>query len=564
MSITVKDMIERTIEQFRAGDLPQKIAVCLVKCPDVPSSHWSINNQILQMVQGTSDSRTYEGWRSVGRYPRRGSHYDVFILKPYDKTFTKKELVKNEQTGELEEVEQEHKIIRFVLDGRFSLSQTDGKPLPTYQPKTVPPFRDVLKLWNIKLDYANMVGAYAHTNGKDNITTATEDPQTVIHELMHIADARALKTEGKALKGGQDQEQEIVAELGACTLAEMFGLKTNKGFSFEYIEHYSRANKNREKVARECIRVLNRVQKAITVILEAQQQTETTVIKPDMPPKMPDSEPVKVPEITKVPEPKPFDPIIPEQVKPMIEMPTQETVYNLCSECGVLTDHKNKKGFCTACERLSEKETVKPIEHVPAKTEPTKEKTETEQTIQLETGECRCWDSFDGPLKVFKKFIQATNEYRVLEEKTDVDRFARKWQEVKSGVKVLTLGPTVELPEYKCAYIETANKLWTDSNPTSVHSVRTFKGQSPTRRQTVNYKRYVTLEFQAGYVKAKTILPLDIEATREELITIEPLKNRLERARLNHVANQVRDGYEPITPEDSELIETVPELQGVD
>ena len=84
------------------------------------------------------------------------------------------------------------------------------------------------------------------------------------HELAHAAHERI---EGD-LKGGQVPSQEIIAELTAATLAQMYCPEANLGFSYDYVKSY--AEKSKKTIERACLAVINTVGKVLDEILAAQ------------------------------------------------------------------------------------------------------------------------------------------------------------------------------------------------------------------------------------------------------------------------------------------------------
>jgi hypothetical protein len=81
------------------------------------------------------------------------------------------------------------------------------------------------------------------------------------HELAHAAHERI---EGD-LKGGQVPSQEIIAELTAATLAQMYCPESNLGFSYDYVKSY--AEKSKKSIDRACLAVINTVGKVLDEIL---------------------------------------------------------------------------------------------------------------------------------------------------------------------------------------------------------------------------------------------------------------------------------------------------------
>ena len=80
-----------------------------------------------------------------------------------------------------------------------------------------------------------------------------------------------LKIDGK-LKGGQDPEQEAVAQLSACVLSRMYGVKVDNT-TFKYIRMYTKSNKS-DAVARMCMRVADKTNKVLELILKTKKELE--------------------------------------------------------------------------------------------------------------------------------------------------------------------------------------------------------------------------------------------------------------------------------------------------
>jgi len=82
------------------------------------------------------------------------------------------------------------------------------------------------------------------------------------HELAHAVHQRV---EGD-LKSGQIPSQEIIAELTAATLAQMYCPEANLGFSYDYVKGY--AEKSKKTIERACLAVINTVGLVLDEILK--------------------------------------------------------------------------------------------------------------------------------------------------------------------------------------------------------------------------------------------------------------------------------------------------------
>jgi len=93
--------------------------------------HYSINNVILILMQMPHASRvaSYETWRKLGRWVRKGEKA-IAILAPVGFRFNATVIDKDQETGEQKERKIRSGANRFKCVPVFDVSQTDGPPLP--------------------------------------------------------------------------------------------------------------------------------------------------------------------------------------------------------------------------------------------------------------------------------------------------------------------------------------------------------------------------------------------------------------------------------------------------
>ena len=89
-----------------------------------------------------------------------------------------------------------------------------------------------------------------------------------------MAHAAHQRIEGK-LTGGQIPSQEIIAELTAATLAQMYCPESNLGFSYEYVKSY--AEKSKKTIERACLAVINTVGKVLDEIINTRLMVKEEV-----------------------------------------------------------------------------------------------------------------------------------------------------------------------------------------------------------------------------------------------------------------------------------------------
>ena len=220
---------------------------------DRPIDNWSWGNRMLAWLNNTVDARTFNQWRTAGRSIQRGAKA-FCILAPC----TYKVKKEDEDQDAVEKV----KVVGFRAVPVFRIQDTDGAVIRTYEPPTLPPLSEVPKKWGIMVDYEPIPGEAFGIRGsynfeKKQITLFTENQSTFFHELLHAADDRI-----SPLKGGQQPDQEAVAELGAAVLARLYGGRIDRQ-AWEYIKVYH------NDPAQAVRRLLPRVGACLSLILNA-------------------------------------------------------------------------------------------------------------------------------------------------------------------------------------------------------------------------------------------------------------------------------------------------------
>lgn len=258
MNDKVKQIIDKLLESFESGNVPEALSIAVLPRLDVPCSKWSFCNRLILFFAGTSDARGFRQWHEVGRYPKKGSKA-IYILSPRHKK------VKDDET-------EEEKIVLtgFAPVPVFRFENTDGKMLEVseLEPKQLPPLFEVAEQWNISVRYAGFQGeAYGYFSpGRKEIVLATHDEMTFFHELAHAAHERVKGS----LQSGQEWRQETVAELAAATLLHLYGRRTNDGHSYQYIRSY--AEKAGKDVHKACLSVITDVGKCMDMILQTREE----------------------------------------------------------------------------------------------------------------------------------------------------------------------------------------------------------------------------------------------------------------------------------------------------
>jgi hypothetical protein len=165
-------------------------------------------------------------------------------------------------------------LIGYGVQPEYALENTYGQKLKEYTPEKKPELFELAKALNIQVVYqvdpsgTSLGMTNAQEDGQQVIHLGTEDESVYYHELAHQVDKI---TQGKNLKGGQDPEQEIVAQLTACVLSKMYGHNVEK-LSYDYIERY--AEKQNLTVEKAIGRILNRVDKILKYIFEQAEKID--------------------------------------------------------------------------------------------------------------------------------------------------------------------------------------------------------------------------------------------------------------------------------------------------
>lgn len=253
-----RSIMNQLVRSFSTSAFPEVAAKAYITVPDIPSAKWSLRNRIIMHINGTADARGFAQWKSVGRSVKKGSKA-FYILGP-------KLARRTTDDGETEK-----RIIGFVCIPMFRYEDTEGDDLPKFRPRRLPPLFKLAEHNGIDVRYGRtMDGEYGSIDleGK-SIRLSTESADTFLHEMMHFYDLR----DRPDRKPGQDKTQEIVAQFGACVLAKMYGYDS-AAFTWKYISAYSNTDKPSE-VARECITVLERTDRAITDMLKDAEKLDS-------------------------------------------------------------------------------------------------------------------------------------------------------------------------------------------------------------------------------------------------------------------------------------------------
>ncbi len=256
MKPKVRDTLNKIIDRFKSGDIPEAVAYSMFPFPDVPSARWSLTNRTLMFLAGTMDGRGIRQWNKTNRYVKSGTKA-FYILVPYLKHI-------EDDLGE-----QRHILMGFGVSPIFRVEDTEGEPLE-YENIEVPDFPLIVRAREWGINVKAVPGNYKYfgyySPGQKEIAVATSSECVFFHELAHCAH-HIIKG---GLLTGQDPLQEIVAELSAQALALMVGKSAEEtmGNGYRYIEKY--AKKTDMQVHTACLKVLAETEKVLNLILTGQ------------------------------------------------------------------------------------------------------------------------------------------------------------------------------------------------------------------------------------------------------------------------------------------------------
>lgn len=262
----VKSVLDRILSEFAEGkNIPEAIAYATFPIPNLPSSSWSLMNQLMMIISGTRDARGFRQWKEVNRFVKKGSTAIPLLVPFFNKVDGAEE-------------NKEVKILSgFSVGNVFRYEDTDGEPLE-YENLELPklPLLEKAAEWGITVKAvpgSDKFNGYFLSDQK-LIALATPEEKTFFHELSHVAHEKILGQ----LKRTQDPLQEIVAELSAQALCRIVGKDGDKlkGNSYKYITRYAEEIKLTPHAA--VLRVVSDVEKVLKLILSEKPKAEKIAV----------------------------------------------------------------------------------------------------------------------------------------------------------------------------------------------------------------------------------------------------------------------------------------------
>lgn len=224
LSAKAQNSLDNVIAKFQAGDLSPVSQVLALTLPeDAPARQWSLSNRVMALAQtGSLDCRGYRQWQAAGRQVTKGAQAG-FILTP-------RVVTKDKGAAEERRI-----VIGFISVAVFGIDATEGEEIADYRPAQLPPLMDVAERLGVDVGYMPLFGYLGYCMlDNSKIRLATHEESVFFHELAHAAHNTVAQT-----VGGQNSHQETVAELTACILMDLHGLKDTTGNAWQYIAGYN-------------------------------------------------------------------------------------------------------------------------------------------------------------------------------------------------------------------------------------------------------------------------------------------------------------------------------------
>lgn len=256
----------RLLDMFESGNIPPAVARTVIarrSGDNKPCNQWSFGNQLIMLTFGTEDARGFRQWQEVKRNVKKGARA-IYILAPLKTKVMK--TINDSFTGD--DIQKEISIIKgFKAIPVFRVEDTEGEPLPDYNyvPPELPPLFDVAKQFGVVKYYPYNHRELGSCSLSGNIALYSEDVDVFFHELGHQVHGTI-----KPLRGGQHIDQEIVAEMVACVLCELYGYQGYLWQGWEYMRAY--AGQDPKKALKVIMDVLNEVEAVVGKILDVKEQ----------------------------------------------------------------------------------------------------------------------------------------------------------------------------------------------------------------------------------------------------------------------------------------------------
>ena len=266
---TIKDAAEKLLSMFQSGKMPEAVAFTIINRDpswDQPSYHWSIGNQILMLLNESTDARGYQQWQKAGRNVSKGTKA-IYILAPMTHSIENPKKPDEKQ---------------LILNGFrpipvFCVEDTSGRPLlkPNYLPPILPPFWQVADYLGIQIEHEPLQGSYlGKFNRRNNkITLCAKDSFVYFHELAH-----AVHNTLTPLTKANVAKNEIVAEMTAAVLCQLQNIQGYESGCYDYVRHYCK-DKDSQAVVKSIMGLLTEVEQVTQKIINIAEEIDRILQK---------------------------------------------------------------------------------------------------------------------------------------------------------------------------------------------------------------------------------------------------------------------------------------------
>lgn len=291
----ITERLEQGVQEVFASERYQSFLDTMAKFP-----HYSMNNSLLILMQKPDASlvQSYNGWKEMGRYVKKGEK-GIRILAPapykvkaeQDKVDAWGKPVIGADGKPVKEIVEE-KRMAFKPVSTFDVSQTEGEPLPTlgieeltgsvegYQTL----FEALKAACPVSIAFENIEsGAKGYFDVKQERIALQEgmseaqNVKTLIHEMTHQKLHSIDKETGKRPDISRNQK-EVEAESTAYTVCRHFGIDTSD-YSFGYVAGWSQGREmeelkgSLETIRRASAQIINSVEAKLYEMAEEKEQT---------------------------------------------------------------------------------------------------------------------------------------------------------------------------------------------------------------------------------------------------------------------------------------------------
>ena len=295
----ITDKLEQGVADIFSSDRYKEMLNMIARFPE-----YSANNSLLIMLQKPDAQlcQSYTGWKSMGRYPRKGEK-GIKILAPTPYTVLRdvpkldangKQIL--DKDGEAVMETTEFKVTGFKVVHTFDVSQTEGKELPTIGVDelagNVHNYEDMLHvlvdICPVPIEFEKIDGGakgyYHQVEKRIAIQEGMSEVQTVktaIHEMAHQKLHAQQNKEQKQTRNSKEVEAESVA----YTVCQHYGIDTSD-YSFSYVVGWSKGKETPElkasletirRTAAELIHAIDAKMKELQIAKEQPEQQAPSV-----------------------------------------------------------------------------------------------------------------------------------------------------------------------------------------------------------------------------------------------------------------------------------------------